>query len=112
MMWMLPEENVGVYVHATDRDSARRVVLLVSGSIFHEKAGFFDVEKIRSYDELIAAGVSDDLDLRIFEVSHEDRKVTQWIERPLFVSIDQSLIGKWVSLSIERAMASVVQLRL
>lgn len=56
-------------------------------------------------------GVSDDPDMRIFEISHEGQRVTQWVERPLFLSADQSLIGKWIVLSVDRVMLSVAKLK-
>ena len=109
--WNLPEGSVGIYLHAEDRGSALKVLSRILDSISVDKLRFLDVGSIYSCRELIEMGVSDDCDMRIFELSHEGQRVTQWIERPLFLSVDQSLIGKWMALSVDRVMLSVAKFK-
>ncbi|WP_157642111.1 hypothetical protein [Burkholderia ubonensis] len=109
--WDLPEGSVGVYLHAEDRGSALKVLSNILDFISVDKLRFLDVGSLHSCRELIDMGVSDDPDMRIFEISHEGQRVTQWVERPLFLSADQSLIGKWIVLSVDRVMLSVAKLK-
>ncbi|WP_175947700.1 hypothetical protein [Burkholderia pyrrocinia] len=110
-VWNLPEGSVGIYLHAEDRGSAFKVLSSVLDLISVDKLRFLDVGSLHSCRELIDMGVSGDPDKRIFELSHEGQWVTQWIDRPLFLSADQSLIGKWMALSVDRVMLSVAKLK-
>ncbi len=44
---------------------------------------------------MVEAGVSDDLDLRIFEIGWNGFTVRVWAEHPLFLTDDASLLGRW-----------------
>jgi len=47
-------------------------------------------------------GVSACEDLRIFEVESTGEAAIEWIDRPLFLSTDQTLIAQWVMLLMHR----------
>ncbi len=107
-IWLFPADYLGIYLHAESREAASRKVTFLSNFFLDGGAGVVDVAPIHSCDELLDVGVSEDQDLRIFEMSRRGGEVTQWVEHPLFLSIDQSLIGKWVSLNFSRALTSAV----
>lgn len=107
-IWLFPVDYVGIYLHAESRAEACRKLTILSSCLLSDEIGVVDDSSVHSCDELLDAGVSEDPDLRIFEMSHHGREVTQWVESPLFLSIDQSLIGKWVSLNFARALSSAV----
>ncbi|AXK62826.1 MULTISPECIES: hypothetical protein [Burkholderia] len=110
-IWLFPEDYIGVYLHAENRGSACRKLAILSDCILNHSTESLDIASVYSYEELVAAGVSEDPDLRIFEMSRRSSRVIRWVERPLFLSVDQSLLGKWVSLNVGRAMSAAMGLK-
>jgi hypothetical protein len=58
---------------------------------------------LASLRELIASGVSEDEDLRIFEIAWKGPSVSAWGEHPLFPTDDPTLLGKWAELYADLA---------
>ena len=56
-----------------------------------------------SYRDLVDNGVSEDEDLRVFEIGSRGDMVTAWADKPLFLTTDPTLVGKWAELQAERA---------
>lgn len=102
-----PDGCVGIYVHAEDGESACRKLEILSSCMPESLLQAVNDVLINSRDELTAVGVSEDYDFRIFVVSSRDRKVTQWVETSIFLSVYRELIGKWMSLHVARTMSSV-----
>jgi hypothetical protein len=96
------------FVMADSREAAWRIGKTVL-AVLHAVA-IYDVElkDIHSFRELIQSGVSEDEDMRVFEVAHADRTVTQWASAPYFLTNDSSLLGKWAELRADLA-ASVAR---
>jgi hypothetical protein len=61
------------------------------------------VYNLASFRELIDSGVSEDEDLRLFEVAWEGPNVSAWAEHPLFLTDDSTLLGKWAELYADLA---------
>ncbi|WP_155740284.1 hypothetical protein [Burkholderia territorii] len=110
-VWMFPEQCVGIYLHAESRGVACRKLAVLSNFMLDCKSEIMDVASIDSYDELVANGISEDPELRIFELSRRGNRINKWIECPLFLSIDQSLLRKWMSLNVSRAMYAAMNLK-
>lgn len=53
---------------------------------------------LSSYQDLVEAGVSEDEDLRVFELGWKGPAVAIWAENPLFLTDDSTLLGKWADL--------------
>lgn len=110
-VWVFPKDCIGVYLHAESRDVACRKLAVLSSFILDCQSEVVDVASVDSYEELVDNGISEDPELRIFELSGRNHQVTGWIECPLFVSTDQSLLGKWISLNVGRAMSAAIGLK-
>jgi hypothetical protein len=53
---------------------------------------------LASFTDLINSGVSDDEDMRVFEIGWKGPNVSAWAEHPLFLTDDTSLLEKWAEL--------------
>jgi hypothetical protein len=102
-----PLEGVA-FVMADSREAAWRmgktVMAVLHGVGIQEVA----LRDIRSFREMVRLGVSDDEDLRIFELASSDGQVEQWAHAPYFFTDDASLLGKWVEFCADLA-ANVVR---
>ncbi|WP_155753358.1 hypothetical protein [Burkholderia territorii] len=107
-IWLFPVDYAAIFLHAKNREDANIKITMLSVFFLSGELGVVDVGPVYSYKELLDDGVSDDQDLRIFEMSSREGVVTQWVEQPLFLSIDQSLIGKWISMNFSRALSAAV----
>jgi hypothetical protein len=59
-------------------------------------------------EDLIDNGISEDADLRLFEVGWRGEVVTAWTDKPLSLTTDPTLVGKWAELQADLA-AQVVR---
>lgn len=88
-----------VFVEACNReDAARRITLHIAAidDVPADQVSFYNLD---SKSELIAHGVSDDLDLRIFETGWRGNKVECWVEAPMFlVRAPEPYVRRWASL--------------
>jgi hypothetical protein len=94
------------FVMADTREAAWRIGKTVI-SVLHGVA-IFDVAlgDIHSFSELVGLGVSDDEDMRIFEIRRAGAETTEWAHAPYFLTNDASLLGKWAELCAERAASA------
>lgn len=70
-----PVEGIA-FVMADSREAAWRIGRTVISVL--QSVAIYEVElaDVRSFAELVQLGVSDDADVRIFEMKHDDNKVT------------------------------------
>lgn len=92
-----------VFLIADSRDDARRRASGALAAIHGMPAERVWLSNLASFRELVDIGVSEDEDLRIFELSWKDANVSAWIEHPLFLTDDPSLLGKWAELYADLA---------
>ncbi len=97
MMLRAPVEGVA-FVMADSPEAAWHVgktVIAVARSV-----PIYEVEigEMHSFRELVRMGISDDEDLRVFEMANDDTAVTQWTAAPYFLTNDSTLLGKWAEL--------------
>jgi hypothetical protein len=97
-----PVEGVA-FVMADSREAAWRIGRTVLAVL--QSVPVFEVEfgDMHAFGELVRMGVSDDEDLRVFELAQEDMQVTQWTVAPYFLTDDASLLGKWAELRADLA---------
>lgn len=92
-----------VFLVAGSRDDARKratiALAAIHGVATHEVA----LCKLSSFRELIDIGVSEDEDLRVFEMAWKGEHVSAWAEHPLFLTDDSTLLGKWAELYADLA---------
>jgi hypothetical protein len=91
------------FVMADSREAAWRIgktVISVLRSVpFHE----VEIGEMHAFAELVQTGVSEDVDLRIFELASKGDQVTEWAVAPYFLTNDASLLGKWAELCADLA---------
>jgi hypothetical protein len=92
-----PVEGVA-FVMADSREAAWRIGRTVISVL--QSVPIYEVElaDVHSFAELMQMGISDDADVRIFEMKHADNKVTEWMRAPYFLTNDSTLLGKWAEL--------------
>ncbi|OTP78474.1 hypothetical protein [Caballeronia sordidicola] len=64
---------------------------------------------LASFVDLVASSVSDDEDMRVFEIGWNGPNVRVWAEHPLFLTYDMSLLGKWAELSADIAQSKALE---
>lgn len=101
-VWRSIDGPVAVYVHAGDVDAARNRLWTLLECLVSDQDGAIDLGEVYSYAELLRMGTSDREDLRIFETGCIGNAVIEWVDRPLFLSTDQTLIAQWVMLLMYR----------
>ncbi|NTY41451.1 hypothetical protein [Burkholderia diffusa] len=101
-VWRSTDGPITVYVHAEDVHAARSRLSITLGCLVSDQAGAIDLGEVYSYAELLRMGTSDREDLRIFETGRTGDAVVEWVDRPLFLSTDQTLIAQWVMLLMYR----------
>ncbi len=112
-VWESPDGPVTVYVHAEDYEAARSRLSSVLGNLAYlapDQAGAIDFSEVHSYAELLRMGTSECEALRIFEVGTAEGAAIEWVERPLFLSTDQTLIAQWVMLLMHRARLAALSI--
>jgi len=85
------------------RESARRFFGAALALIAGKPAGELDLSRLDSYRDLVSSGISDDEELRVFETAWRGAEITGWVERPLFLTTDPTLVGKWAELQADLA---------
>jgi hypothetical protein len=91
------------FVLADSREAAWRMSKTILGVL--QSIPLYDVEldSVHAYEYLVAQGVSEDEDLRVFELAHAEAKVIAWVQTPYFLTNDASLLGKWAELCADLA---------
>jgi hypothetical protein len=103
IIWESGEGNVQAFALESTRDSARRFFEAVIALIAGRPADDLELCNLYSYRDLVDNGVSENEDLRVFEVGSRGDVVTAWANRPLFLTTDPTLVGKWAELQAEIA---------
>jgi hypothetical protein len=92
-----------VFLIAGSRDDARKRATIALAAIHGVATQEVSLCKLASFRELIDIGVSEDEDLRVFEMAWKGESVSAWAEHPLFLTDDSSLLGKWAELYADLA---------
>lgn len=92
-----------VFVLAASRDDARERASGALAAIRGIAAHDVNLSNLASFDELVGIGISEDEELRIFEMAWKGADVSLWAEHPLFLTDDPGLIGKWAELYADLA---------
>jgi hypothetical protein len=103
IIWESGEGSVQAFALESTRDSARRFFEAAIALIAGRPADDLDLCNLYSYRDLVDNGVSEDEDLRVFEVGSRGDVVTAWVNKPLFLTTDPTLVGKWAELQAEIA---------
>lgn len=96
-------ESSIVFLFAGNRDNARQRAASALAAIYNIPAQNVQLSDLASYRELVDNGVSEDEDLRIFEMTWKGTDVSAWAEHPLFLTDDPGLLGKWAELYADLA---------
>jgi hypothetical protein len=96
------------FVMADSREAAWRMGKTILAVLQSQPLYDIELDSVHAYDDLVQQGVSEDEDLRVFELARAQAKVTAWVHTPYFLTNDASLLGKWAELCAELA-ASVAR---
>jgi hypothetical protein len=103
MMFGHTEDESIVFLMAPNRDAARTEAAHALAAIHRIAPDNVCLYNLTSFREMIESGISEDEDLRVFEVDWQGTHVTVWADHPLFLTDDASLLGKWAELYADRA---------
>ena len=92
-----------VFLIAASRDDARDRAAGALAAIHGIAAQDVRLGNLASFQELIDIGVSEDQDLRVFELAWKGAEVIAWVGPPLFLTDDCTLLGKWAELYADLA---------
>ncbi|HZZ14031.1 MAG TPA: hypothetical protein VFE79_25350 [Paraburkholderia sp.] len=108
-------EGRAVFLFAANRDDARQRAVSALAVIHTIPAQNVQLSDLASFRELVDAGVSEDEDLRIFEMAWKGADVSAWAEHPLFLTDNAGLLGKWAEwyadLAREQAVSAIERAR-
>jgi len=93
IIWESGEDSVQAFALESTRDSARLFFEAAIALIAGRPADDLDLCNLYSYRDLVDNGVSEDEDLRVFEVGSRGDVVTAWANKPLFLTTDPTLVG-------------------
>jgi len=102
------EERV-VFVMAGSREAASKRATSVLAALFDIDPPEVYLYNLASFVDLVDSGVSDDEELRIFELGWKGPTVNAWAEHPIFLTDDTSLLGKWAGLYADIAQAKALE---
>jgi hypothetical protein len=103
IIWESGEGSVQVFALESTRDAARRFFEAAIALIAGRPGIDLELYNLVSYRDLVDNGVSEDEDLRVFEIGSRGDMVTAWADKPLFLTTDPTLVGKWAELQAEFA---------
>jgi hypothetical protein len=103
IIWESGEGGVQVFALESKRDAARRFFEAAIALIAGRPSIDLELYNLVSYRDLVDNGVSEDEDLRVFEIGSRGDMVTAWADKPLFLTTDPTLVGKWAELQAEFA---------
>jgi hypothetical protein len=107
IIWESGEGSVQVFALESTRDAARRFFEATIALIAGRPGIDLELYNLVSYRDLVDNGVSEDEDLRVFEIGSRGNMVTVWTDKPLFLTTDPTLVGKWAELQAELAAQAV-----
>jgi hypothetical protein len=99
-----------VFLMAGSRDAAHRRATKALAILFDIEEVDVYVYNLASFVDLVNSGVSDDEDVRIFEIGWKGSEVSVWAEHPLFLTDDASLLGKWAELYADVAQRAATEI--
>jgi hypothetical protein len=97
-----PQKSVA-FMLADSGEGARRMGKTVMAVLHGVGVHAIEPYEIRSFDELVRSGVSEDVDMRIFEIASANGQIDEWAGAPYFFTDDASLLGKWAELRADLA---------
>src|ERR1700730_1029891 len=103
IIWESGEASVQAFALESTRDSARRFFAAAIALIAGRPADDLELCNLYSFRDLVDNGVCDDKELRVFEIGSRGELVTAWVNKPLFLTTDPTLVGKWAELQAELA---------
>ncbi|KAA1002438.1 hypothetical protein FVF58_38280 [Paraburkholderia panacisoli] len=92
-----------VFLLAASRDDARERAVGALAAIHGIAAQNVRLSNLASFQEMIDIGISEDRDLRVFELAWKGQSVSAWVGHPLFLTDDCTLLGKWAELYADLA---------
>jgi hypothetical protein len=97
-----------VFLIADSRDDARTRATGALAAIHGIAAPSVGLSNLAAFRELVDIGISEDEDMRIFEMAWKGTDVCSWVQHPLFLTDEPSLLGKWAELyaDLARELAS------
>src|SRR5258706_5269485 len=103
IIWENGEGSVQAFALESTRDAARRFFEAAIALIAGRPSVDLELYNLVSYRDLVDKGVSEDEDLRMFEIGSCGDVVTGWADKPIFLTTDPTLVGKWTELQAELA---------
>jgi hypothetical protein len=97
-----------VFLMAGSRDAASKRATAVLAALFDIDPPEVYLYNLASFADPIDSGVSDDEDIRVFEIGWKGPNVSVWAEHPLFLTDDVSLLGKWAELYADIAQTKAL----
>ena len=98
-----------VFLMAGGRDAASRRAMAVLVVLYDIDPLEVHLWNLASFTDLINLGVSDDEDMRVFEIGWKEPSVSPWAEHSLFLTDDISLLGKWAELFADIARTQAIE---
>jgi hypothetical protein len=103
IVWKSGDGSVEAFALESTRESARQFFGAAIALIAGKPAGELESSRLDSYQDLVNNGISEDEELRVFETAWRGVTVAGWVERPLFLTTDPTLVGKWARLQADLA---------
>ena len=92
-----------VFLIADSRDDARTRASGALAAIYGIDVQNVGLSNLAAFRELVDIGISEDEDMRIFEMAWKGTDVSAWVQHPLFLTDEPSLLGKWAELYADLA---------
>jgi hypothetical protein len=99
-----------VFLMADSREAASSKAKSVLAALFDIDPSSIFLYNLASFVDMVESGVSDDQDLRIFEIGWNGLIVRVWAEHPLFLTDDASLLGRWAEFYDDIASSAAVEM--
>ncbi|CAN7791089.1 hypothetical protein LJR034_009118 [Caballeronia sp. LjRoot34] len=103
IIWESGEGSVQAFALESRRETARRFFQAAIALIAGRPADDLELCNLYSFRDLVDNGVSEDEELRVFEIGSRGELVTAWVNKPLFLTTDPTLVGKWAELQVQLA---------
>ncbi|WP_158935629.1 hypothetical protein [Burkholderia sp. S171] len=98
-----------VFLRAGSSDVASRRATALLAALYDIDPLEVHLYNLASFTDLINSGVSDDEDMRVFEIGWKGPSVSAWAEHPPFLTDDTSLLGKWAELFADIARMKALE---
>ncbi|WP_086380508.1 hypothetical protein [Caballeronia sordidicola] len=98
-----------VFLMADSREAASMRAKSVLAALLDIDPSEVRLYNLASFVDMVESGVSDDRDLRIFEIGWNGLTVRVWAAHPLFLTDDASLLGKWAELYADIASSAAAE---